>query len=46
VRFNAALERYRDLVDRDGENPRIFTPENEHQLQILLDRIAKNKAAN
>lgn len=44
--FNNALARYRVLVDRDGENQRIFTPENEQQLQMILDRIAKNKADN
>ena len=44
-RFNAALERYRQLVDRDGEEPRIFTPVDDAQLEKILDKLV-NKQEN
>lgn len=44
-RFNAAMENYRRLLNVSGEPARIFTPEDDCQLQQLLDDIARNRAA-
>lgn len=42
-RFNVALEKYRKLVDRDGESARIYTPLDDLQLQTLFDKIAQQR---